>query len=121
MSASKTLADYFGESIVVGGSTTSGAWMMMQIMAWDTDAVGLEAFETYDTYMELPSLARKVIQTICGTGGTAVYETVNSLIHQYGSPQDVPTQGYISESVSGLKIEIVNIGAKGIRIYFWAE
>ncbi|MBQ8803247.1 MAG: hypothetical protein IJZ53_06425 [Tyzzerella sp.] len=112
-----TFIDYFSGEIVMINGTTDGAWMYLCIAGWSTNGGTAETAPIYD---ELPSLAKQCMETIAPDGGTALYNTINSLILQYGGARKVPTQGRISESIPGLYVT-VSQNRSGLEIEFWAE
>ncbi len=112
-----TSTHYWGETIGVCNHTTTGSWMMVTIKGWSGYGIGAE---TEPIYAEVPTLVKQCLETIAPQGGTELYNTVNSIISQYGSPYDVPTLGAISESIPGLSVTIENV--KGVFIMqFWPE
>ena len=113
----ETFIDYFSGEIVMINGTTDGAWMYLCIAGWSTNGGTAETAPIYD---ELPSLAKQCMETIAPDGGTALYNTINSLILQYGGARMVPTQGRISESIPGLYVTVTQ-GRSGLEIEFWAE
>ncbi|MBQ8803248.1 MAG: hypothetical protein IJZ53_06430 [Tyzzerella sp.] len=115
-----TFIDYFNGNIVMINGTTDNAWMYFCIGGWSTDAQYAVGLETEPGYKELPSLAKQCMVTIAPEGGEALYNTINSLILQYGGPRKVPTQGRISESIPGLYVTVTQ-GRSGLEIEFWAE
>ena len=115
-----TFIDYFNGNIVMINGTTDNAWMYFCIGGWSTDAQYVVGLETEPGYKELPSLAKQCMVTIAPEGGEALYNTINSLILQYGGPRNVPTQGRISESIPGLYVT-VSQNRSGLEIEFWAE
>lgn len=116
----ETFIDYFNGNIVMINGTTDNAWMYLCIAGWSTDAQYVVGLETEPGYKELPSLAKQCMVTIAPEGGEALYNTINSLILQYGGPRNVPTQGRISESIPGLYVT-VSQNRSGLEIEFWAE
>lgn len=113
----ETFIDYFNGNIVMINGTTDDAWMYLCIAGWSTNIGSAETAPIYD---ELPSLAKQCMETIAPDGGTDLYNTINSLIMQYGGARYVPTQGRISESIPGLYVTVTQ-GRSGLEIEFWAE
>ena len=111
--------DYFS-SLSIANCTTIGAWMYIVIGHWTQSADNVAGCETEPAYREIPTLTKQCFEAIAPEGGTELYNTINSLIMQYGGPSEVPIQGVISESIPGLYVEIRENGP-GLTIIFWAE
>lgn len=116
----ETFIDYFNGNVVMSNGTTDGSWMYMNIMGWSTDAPQVAGYETEAAYKELPGLVKQCLETIAPEGGTALYNTINSLIMQYNGPRNIPTQGRISESIPGLYVTLTE-GKEGLEIRFFPE
>lgn len=112
-----TFIDYFDGAIIISSGNTDNSWMYVKVKEWST-ITGSE--ETDATYKQLPELTKQCLVTLAPNGGLELYNKLNSLILQYGDPRNVPTQGTISESISGLSVTLTQ-GKAGIEIRFWAE
>lgn len=113
------LLKYFDGHIWISANSTSGAWMYIKIGYWDTNAQ-IASEEMKPCYNEIPVLMKQCFEALALEGGTELYNTINSLIHQYGGPRKVPTQGIIQESIPGLSIDVKK-GKNGLELRFFAE
>lgn len=101
---SETFINY-ADRITLINSTTDGAWMVMYAKRWDESA---------------SSFAKECLEVIAPEGGKELYKQIDKLVKKYGSPQNVPEQGVIKESIPGLIVTITQ-SPSGLCIEFWCD
>ncbi len=97
-------------------SSSDPVWMYVAVRFWSTNGDG-SGSEADRAYKELPSLVNQIFNALAPEGGQELFDTINSLILQYGDPRSVPDLGIISESIPGLRVEVNSYDVLNIIFY----